>query len=122
MPYPIKDIFCVCPYKSLRGNPFLELVVKRSKVPTQNKENDLEQNPANQFTRLGLPKNVFSRGENLNSITHESLFASSDKSRGLERSTPVEETFQNLTELDEALTNDKDSPSSLMQNQLETFR
>ena len=50
------------------------------------------------------------------------MFASSDKSRGLEKSTSVEETFQNLTESDEALTTDIDSPSSLMQNQLETFR
>ena len=34
--------------------PFSGTSLKRRKVPTQNKENDLKQNPANQFTRLGV--------------------------------------------------------------------
>ena len=81
--------FCICPYKSLHGNPFPELAVKRRKVK-KNKGNDLEANPINRFSRQGFPSrlNVFFPeervGKNLNLITYESLFASSDDSRGLE--------------------------------------
>ena len=63
-------------------------------------------------------------GENLNLINYQSLFASSYDNRGLEQSTltPVEETFQNQTESGDELTDDIDSPSFLIQNQVEAFR
>ena len=122
--------FCLCPYKSLHGNPFPELAVKRRKVTKKNKGIDLAPNPLNRFSRQGFPSRLrmfFPENricENLNLITYESFFALSDDSRDLERSTltPVEETFQNLTESDDASTDDIDSPSSPNQNQVEAFR
>ena len=90
----------------------------------------MEANPIYRFSWQGFPsclKMFFPEervSENLNLITYESLLASSDDSRGLEQPTltPVEETFQNQTELDDELTDDIDSPSFMIQNQMEAFR
>ena len=122
--------FCLCPYKSLHGNPLPELAVKRRKVTKKNKGIDLAPNPINRFSRQDFPSRLrrfFPEKricENLNLINYESFFASSDDSRDLERSTltPVEETFQNLTESDDASTDDIDSPSSPNRNQVKAFR
>ena len=109
---------------------FPELAVKQRKVTKKNKGIDLAPNPINRFSRQGFPSRLrmfFPENricENLNLITYESFFAWSDDSRDLERSTltPIEETFQNLTESDDASTDDIDSPSSPNQNQVEAFR